>query len=156
MHVEIVNLKAQRVAALRHNGPYMQISTTFGKLGALCEQARLFGPDSAMVALFYDDPETTPENELRSDAGIVVSQSANMPSQLTELILPALKYAVTTHVGPYRNLPDSWARYMGQWLPQSGFLLGEGTPFEKYLNTPMDTAESELRTELYLPLKDEG
>lgn len=155
MHVNIVTLGSQRVAALRHNGPYLHIGNTFARLGPLCEQAHLFGPESAMVALFYDDPETTPEAELKSDAGIVVGAAAVIPPSLSEVVLPAGKYAVATHVGPYRNLPDSWARLMGQWLPQSGLQLGESTPFEKYLNTPMDVAESELRTELYLPLRGE-
>jgi AraC family transcriptional regulator len=155
MHVNIVTLGSQRVAALRHNGPYLQIGNTFGRLGALCEQAQLLGPESAMVALFYDDPETTPEAELKSDAGMVVSKAAVIPASLSEVALPAGKYAVTVHAGPYRNLPDTWARFMGQWLPQSGMQMGEGTPFEKYLNTPMDTAESELRTELYLPLRSD-
>ncbi len=154
MLVNIVTLNSQRVAALRHVGPYLQIGNTFGRLGALCEQAHLYGPQSAMVALFYDDPETTPEPELKSDAGIVVSDSAVIPPSLLEVVLPAGRYAVATHTGPYRNLPDSWARLMGQWLPQSGQELGDGTPFEKYLNTPADTGESDLRTELYLPLKD--
>ncbi len=152
MNVDIVNLEAQRVAALRHSGSYLQIGNTFAKLGPLCERDHLIGTHSAMVALFYDDPETTPEAELRSDAGIVVMASAAIRAPLAELILPAGKYAVTLHKGPYRLLPDSWARYMGQWLPQSGHQLGPSTPFEKYLNTPMDTPEAELRTELYLPL----
>jgi AraC family transcriptional regulator len=155
MHVNIVTLAAQRVAALRHTGSFLQIGNTFARLGPLCEQAQLMGPECAMVALYYDDPETTPEAELRSDAGVVVSKTATIPSSLSELVLPAGKYAVTIHAGPYRNLPDTWARYMGQWLPQSGLEMGEGTPFEKYLNTPMDTAESDLRTELYLPLRAE-
>lgn len=153
MDVNVVVLDSQRVAALRHIGPYLQIGHTFGRLGPLCAQANLYGPQSAMVALFYDDPETTPEAELQSDAGIVVSASAVIPSPLSEVVLPAGKYAVTTHAGAYNKLGDAWARLMGQWLPQSGLQLGEGTPFEKYLNTPADTAESDLRTELYLPLK---
>lgn len=155
MQVNIVTLGAQRVAALRHHGPYIQIGQTFARLNALCGQARLFGPQSAMVALFYDDPETTPEAELQSDAGIVVSDSAAIPPSLSEVVLPAGKYAVTIHAGPYNTLGDSWARLMGQWLPQSGLQMGDGTPFEKYLNTPADTPQNDLRTELYLPLRSE-
>lgn len=155
MHVDIVTLGAQRVAALRHIGPYVQISQTFAKLGPICEQAELGGPECALVAVYHDDPETTPEAELKSDAGIVVSATAIIPESLLEVVLPAGKYAVVTHAGPYRHLPDTWARFMGQWLPNSGFAMGDGTSFEKYLNTPMNAAESDLRTELYLPLRSD-
>ena len=152
MQVNVITLPTQRVATIRHVGPYNQIGKAFSKLGPLCEQAQLLGPYASMLAIFHDDPKTTPEDELRSDAGIVVSPHAVIPSSLSELELPAGQYAVAIHVGSYSGLGDAWARYTGQWLPQSGYRRGEGVAFEKYLNTPQHTAEAELRTELYLPL----
>lgn len=41
---------------------------------------------------------------------------------------------------------------MGEWLPQSGRRVGAGVSFEIYRNTPMDTPEDALITELYVPL----
>ena len=63
------------------------------------------------------------------------------------------RYARTVHEGSYELLGDAWARFTGQWLPSSGERLGDGLSYEIYLNTPMEVAEQQLRTELYLPLR---
>jgi AraC family transcriptional regulator len=105
-----------------------------------------------MIAAYHDDPETTPQEELRSDAALTVPPTMAMPDGLVELRLPAGKYACATHVGPYTALGDAWARLMGEWLPKSGYRVGDGMSFEIYRNTPADVAPSELQTELHLPL----
>jgi AraC family transcriptional regulator len=83
-----------------------------------------------------------------------VPEAAVLPAGLTEQRLPRGLYAVTTHVGPYELLGDVWARFMGEWLPQSGHQLGPGSSYELYRNTPGMTPTDELRTELYLPLAE--
>jgi AraC family transcriptional regulator len=37
-------------------------------------------------------------------------------------------------------------------LLESGMRLRDTPPFEEYLNTPLDTAPSELLTDIYIPL----
>ena len=60
MNVEIKHVDEQRVAAVRHRGPYNQINEAFEKLGNLAGPAGLFDdPAVQMVGLYYDDPETT-------------------------------------------------------------------------------------------------
>ena len=152
MNVEIKQLPGLRVAALRHLGPYNRISEAFGRLGAIASEAGLLRAKPIMLALYHDDPEVTPESELRSDAAVVVAEHVQLPPDLTEQRIPAGTYAVTTHQGPYEQLGDTWARFMGQWLPQSGKRLGPGVTYEVYLNTPMEVAKDQLVTELYMPV----
>jgi AraC family transcriptional regulator len=154
MDVTIKEMPELRVATVSHRGPYNRISEAFARLGHLAASAQLFGPQSAMVAIYHDDPETTPEPELRSEAAILVSRDAKIPTDMGELRLPAGRYACTTHVGPYERLGDAWARLMGEWLPRSGRRIADGLSYEIYLNTPMDVPKSELRTELYVPLTE--
>ncbi|HVW28206.1 MAG TPA: AraC family transcriptional regulator [Polyangiaceae bacterium] len=154
MDVTIKEMPELRVATVSHRGPYNRISEAFARLGQLAAGARLFGPESAMIAIYHDDPETTPESELRSDAALVVSRDAKLPAGLGELRLPSGRYACTTHVGPYEELGDAWARLMGEWLPKSGARVTDGVSYEIYRNTPADVPKSELRTELYVPLKE--
>jgi AraC family transcriptional regulator len=153
MHVDIVQLPQQRLATLPHLGPYNRISEAFEKIGAIAGPAGLFGPDTAMLALYYDDPESTPPDELRSDAALTVSADRVLPATLIEKSLPAGRYARTMHNGGYALLGDTWARFMGQWLPQSGHRMGSAASFERYLNTPMDVPVEQLRTELYIHLE---
>ena len=154
MNVEIARQPEHRVGTVRHIGPYIQISEAFARLGDLA--APLFErPGAMMVALFHDDPDTTPADQLRSDAGVVVGEGVPLPDGLTEQKIPAGEYASTIHVGPYEQLGDTWARFMGEWLPASGRRMGPGVSYEIYHNTPMDTPKDQLRTEIRIPLASE-
>ncbi len=152
MNVEIQKLDPLRTIAVRHIGPYNRISEAFGRLGEIVGPLNLFHERPMMLAIYHDDQETTPERELRSDAALVVGADVKVPAGLTEQLIPGGRYARTTFVGPYEQLGDAWARFMGQWLPQSGERLGNGVPFEVYKNTPAEVPKDELETDLYLPL----
>ena len=153
MNVTIENMPERRVATVHHVGPYNRISDAFQRLGAIAGPAGLLQlPDAAMLAIYYDDPETTPAAELQSDAGITVPNGVSLPEGLVEKRLPAGRYARATHLGPYTKLGDAWSRLMGEWLPRSGNRVGDGSSYEVYRNTPMNAAPDELRTDLYLPL----
>lgn len=155
MNVEIARMPEQRVGTVRHIGPYNQIGEAFGRLGAIAGAAGLFSNAAAsMIALYHDDPESTPVDERRSDAGITVPEGTALPAELEEQRLPAGRYAKTVHAGDYATLGDTWARFLGEWLPASGERLGSGPSYERYLNTPMNTPKDALRTEIYIPLAD--
>jgi AraC family transcriptional regulator len=152
MNVEIKEMKEMRVATIPHVGPYNRISEAFHRLGEIAGPAGLFGPETAMLAIYHDDPETTPASELHSEAGIVVSPGAKLPQDLDEERIPAGRYACTTHLGPYEKLGDTWARFMGEWLPRSGRRMKDAASFEIYRNTPENAPKEKLETELYIPL----
>lgn len=155
MNVEIQTLPRWRLATVRHVGPYNQIAEAFERLGEIVGPLGLtMKPEAAMLALYHDDPETTAQDQLRSDAALVVSEAARLPTSLVEQHTRAGRYAMTTHIGPYEQLGDAWARLMGEWLPASGHRLGSGVSFEIYRNTPGNAQKHELRTELYVPLAD--
>jgi AraC family transcriptional regulator len=152
MDVTINDMPELRVASLRHIGPYNQISQTFAKLGEIAGRAGLFREGSAMIGLYHDDPETTPPEELRSDAGITVTADMNVPGELQLQTLPAGRYARAIHRGGYEHLGDTWAQLLGEWLPAHGHRLAATPSYELYRNTPMDTSKDQLVTEIYIPL----
>jgi AraC family transcriptional regulator len=159
MQVEVKEMQKLRVATVSHVGPYNQISEAFARLGQIAGPAGLVGgppggPRSSptMLAIYHDDPESTPPSELTSDAAIVVSPQAKLPPGLGEREIPGGRYACTTHVGPYEKLGDVWARFMGEWLPRSGQRMRDSVSYEIYRNTPADVPKEKLITELYIPL----
>ncbi len=152
MEVKIETFPEIRVATVRHIGPYNRIPEAFGKLGELAGRHGLFKPGALMLGVYHDDPETTPAAELRSDAAVSLSEADPLPESMGELRLPAGQYAVVLHRGSYSRLGDTWQRFMGQWLPQSGHRIGPGYSTEVYLNHPGNAAEKDLLTELRLPL----
>jgi AraC family transcriptional regulator len=152
MNVTIEDMPDLRVAAVHHVGPYNRISEAFQRLGAIAGPAGLLRSSAMMLAIYYDDPETTPASQLQSEAGITVTEGARLPAGLVEKRLPAGRYARTTHLGPYATLGDTWSRLMGEWLPKSGERVGEGSSYEVYRNTPESASPDELRTDLYLSI----
>jgi AraC family transcriptional regulator len=154
MNITIEQMPELRVATVHHVGPYHRISEAFQRLGAIAQEAGLFRfREASMIAIYHDDPETTPVAELQADAGITVPEDVPLPNGVVEKRIPAGRYAHTTHVGPYTQLGDVWARLMGQWLPKSGHRVGKGASYEVYRNTPENAPPEELRTELYLPIE---
>ncbi|MGJ7502402.1 AraC family transcriptional regulator [Variovorax sp. ZT5P49] len=67
--------------------------------------------------------------------------------------LPAGRYAVFTHVGPYTGLHTMWKAIYRHWLPATGYATRDVPGFDLYLDDPRNTPEAELRTHLYLPLE---
>jgi AraC family transcriptional regulator len=154
MNVIVNNYPPKLVLAVEHRGPYNAVSESFVKLDGLVRAADLpESEDLELVAIFHDDPEITAVADLRAHAGIVVPGKVPAIRGLSRVSLPEGTYAVATHVGPYETLGDSWSRLMGQWLPKSGYRVGAGPSYERYLNTPGNAPADQLRTELYLPVE---
>jgi AraC family transcriptional regulator len=153
MKVTIEDMPELHVATVHHVGPYPRISDAFQRLGTIGGAAGLFQqPGAMMLAIYYDDPETTPADRLQSDAGVTVQDGVRLPEGLVEKRLPPGRYARTTCVGPYSQLPDTWSRLKGEWLPKSGHRARKGPSYEVFRNDPSTTRPEELRTDLYLPI----
>jgi AraC family transcriptional regulator len=152
MDIELKQMPELRVATVRHVGPYDRIPSAFERLGSLAGPAGLFAqPGAAMIGIYYDDPDTTRADELRSDAAVVVLEGAPLPTGLVERRLAAGRYACTLHVGPYERLGEAWARLKG-WLRGGGHRMGPGASYEIYRNDPTRVPKEDLQTELYLPV----
>jgi len=153
MDIEIEELPDLRVGAVRHVGPYDRIPQAFGRLGAIAGPAGLFQrPGAAMIAIYHDDPDTTPSDKLRSDAAIVVPENVLLPEELVEGRISAGRYARAVHVGPYDQLADAWARFKAEVSSAGGHRTRPGASYEIYRNDPTKVPKEELRTELYVPI----
>ena len=73
MQVDIVERPGRHLAAIRHIGPYREIGRAFGQMSAIAGGAGLLQrPGAEMLAVYYDDPTTTPAASLRSDAAVTL------------------------------------------------------------------------------------
>lgn len=153
MQISTESFPTLTVLAIRHIGPYHTISVAFSALGEIAQRANLFAlPGVMMIATYHDDPEATPAEELRSDAGSVVPAGTPVPDGLVAFEIPAGRFAKTTHAGPYTTIGETWARFMGAAIPSTRHEIRDGVSFEIYRNTPLTTAPAELRTDLYVPI----
>jgi AraC family transcriptional regulator len=152
-NVAIREIPEIRVAALPHRGDYAQIGTTFEQLSAIAGAMNLFGPWTRSFGIYYDDPTATPRNTLRSDACLTVPEGWSPSGRLESREIRGGRYAVILHVGPYAELEHTYKWAYGTWLAQSGEELGDAPLVEEYLNDVRTVPPTELKTEIWLPLR---
>jgi AraC family transcriptional regulator len=151
-NITIKTLPDLEVVSIKHSGSYLQISQAFGQLGNWLGARNFLGADTRMMGLYYDDPDTVAEKDLRSRACMTVSKPCVLEAPLERITIAGGEYAVLLHKGSYDGLAAAYQWFFGTWLLQSGRELRDAPAFEEYLNTPMDTAPAELLTEIHLPL----
>ncbi len=153
MHpVNIQKLETTRAISLEHKGNYNNIShafeTLFGKLAA----NDLLTPDMQMCGVFYSDPDTVAEEDLRSRACATVESDLDLGAPYEHIDIAGGKYAVLEYTGPYADMFAAYRWFYGTWLPESGFEAANQPCHEVYINNPQDTPPAELRTDIYMPL----
>lgn len=148
--VEIRNADAIRLIGTPHIGAYYKISEAFSRLGAIIGSRGLWPQTGNMVGIFYDSPHDTPEDQLNSFAAVQTGIDAPEGLELREI--PAGERAILTLKGPYSGLQAAYDYLYGPWLAASDRSPSDAPSFEIYLNSPLDTAQGDLLTEIHLPL----
>jgi AraC family transcriptional regulator len=134
-------------------GPYTEVGPLFERLMGWAGPAGVFGPMTRVFGRFWDDPEVTPADKLRSEVCISVTGSPEVPGGISLATQPAGRFVKHVHTGSYETLGETYGQLIGQWIPALDVTLAEGAPcVEIYLNSPADTAPEDLRTEIYVPL----
>ncbi|MEE9335838.1 MAG: GyrI-like domain-containing protein [Granulosicoccaceae bacterium] len=64
----------------------------------------------------------------------------------------ACKAIKVTHVGPYRHLANAWYMAITEQRHGKYKLVSKAPAFEIYRNSPVDTDENDLITEIYIPV----
>ncbi|MEZ4386908.1 MAG: AraC family transcriptional regulator [Candidatus Krumholzibacteriia bacterium] len=131
--ITVQDLPAYRIAYLRHLGPY-----DHGPIGELWEEFSrwagprdLFGPGKLSFGISHDNPEVTPPDRCRYDAGVEVPAGFTADGPVNLATLPAGKYAVL-HV---RCVPDAIGAQFGRlfgWLGANGWQPGNGPTYQRY------------------------
>jgi len=152
MDVKIINLEPMRVAFIRHVGPYNECGKTWDVLTTHLGSSGWMGADTKMIGLCHDDPEVTPQTKIRYDACLTVNDDFKPHGGISVQTITGGDFARTTHFGPYTRLGETYARFLGQWLPQSGRELRSLPCLEIYMNDPEGTEPEDLITDLYAPL----
>ncbi len=150
--VVIAPLDFRTCASVHHSGNYMEINHAMGTLfGALAEQ-QILSEDSIMMAVFLDDPDTTPVDQLRSCACSPIGRDTELAPPLERLDIFQGNYAKLLYTGPYADMKDAYRWLYGTWLPNSNYEVADAPGVELYLNNPQEVPASELQSLLCLPL----
>ncbi|SPF79873.1 AraC family transcriptional regulator [Pseudoprimorskyibacter insulae] len=153
MHpVSICELPEQRYLGLIHTGPYPTISSTFVKALDAVTAHNLWPQAKAVMATYFDDMTQVAPEKLRSLAGIFVDPGVAVPEGMTDGYVAGGRYAKMVYTGPYSGISQAYGDLYGTWMAQNGETPSYGPSFEIYPNSPSDTPEDQLITEIYAPL----
>jgi len=158
-NVTIGEVPSVRIAAIAHKGSYMGIGKAFEKVYIWAMSNGLTpGPDTRAIGVYYDDPESVKESDLRSHAGFSISEDLDIGKtqncDAIEMVdLKGGRAATLEHVGPYAELERAYNWFYRTWLMEQNYELADLPPFEEYINDPKTTPPQELITKINVMLK---
>lgn len=155
VQVEIVNFENTPIAVLEHRGPAEKVNDSVARFIDWRKQSGLSPRQSSRnFGIAYDNPETTEPAQFRFDiCGEVAGEVPPNPQGVVAKSIPGGRCARVRHHGSHARISDSIYPLYRDWLPASGEELRDFPLYFHYLNLMPDTPESELVTDIYLPLK---
>lgn len=152
-------LKEKAVLFLSYIGDYNNFSSSifeegsWNKLYDFAFSQNILPEDEEYWGICYDNQEITDSEKCRFYACLTISNL--IPRRITDEIkcmtIPSSQYAVFTHIGAYEGL-DHFYYTAIQRIPLK-YRLSDNLILERYLNSPTDTPDSELVTELWMPIE---
>lgn len=133
-------------------GAAKSYNMAWGRLYHFALDRQLITERTGYIGLSYDDPTITSPERCRFYACITVEQDVRPAGEFGVRKIKGGLYAVFTLKGSYNSLMDYYRYIYSEWLPASGYKLRNSFSFEKYLNNPEQVSESDLKTEIYIPV----
>lgn len=158
---EIIDLPETPVLFLSYIGNYDDYASTlfeedsWDKLYNYASTNNILPINEGYWGICYDDTGITNVDKCRFYACITITKSikSRLVDEIKNMTLPTGKYAVYIHKGSYNELHSFYKSTLLS-IPQR-YVLGNGLILERYLNSPNDTPESELLTEVWIPILHE-
>jgi AraC family transcriptional regulator len=150
--VETISIPKLRLAAIEHRGDYQLTSKLFERLMTIAATTGLLTPHTRSIGIFYDDPASVPEPELRAAVCITVPDGWAPSGELTAAHIEGGRYARIVHTGPYTELKTAYDWLYQAWLPQSAEEPRDLPCIEEYLNSPRQVPAKDLQTAVMMPL----
>jgi len=159
--IKVVEREPVEVLYVRRTGDYMQSAgEAWGVLmGFAYEQKikhkkNLMGKEAVMYGIGHDDPNITPQGELRYDACLSYDDKSVEPSgEIGVKHIDGGRYVNYLHKGAYEGLKEVYANMMA-WIMENEYALGNRPCFEIYHNRdPRRTKPENLRTEVFIAVE---
>ncbi len=144
-------LEAQPILGIRE-------TTTMDKLAQ--RMGPLFGEVYGHIKQHGETPSGMPLARYHSMDGNTVELECALPvaspmagtDRIQACELPAGTMATVAHMGPYDNLPATWAA-LTEWMKSQG-LEAAGAPWEVYVTDPgAEPDRSKWRTDIFFPVR---
>ncbi len=148
---DIKDQPEQPVFSLRTRSSVVALPKTLGKAFVKLEKRlKELGeqPSGAPFVAYYNMNMLNLDIEI----GFPVSKLLESDSEIQTRTIPAGKYAITVHRGPYNKVGPAYAA-LKKKVKEAG-LTATGVAYEYYLNDPGVTKPNDLLTQVVYPIKE--
>jgi len=151
--VVVKDLPAYHVAYVRHIGSYFECGAAWGKICSWAGPRRLFGPQTTMLGVSYDDPDVTPVDKCRYDACLTVPADTKVDGEVGLMDIPAGTYGVFHMEDTADKIKSGYGFIFGEWLPDSGYQADDRQCLEIYYNDAEKHPEKKFIMDICVPVK---
>ncbi len=152
---EVKQLPERNVACIRHVGLYSEIGQAIEKIFSWAGPKGLIRfPKTEMLAVYYDDPKSVAQADLRSDACITVPEGTQPDGEVRTMKIPGGLFAVAHVEIDVSEYGEAWDRLFGEWIPANGYVPDENRLcYELYLNDPAEHPDKKHIVDICEPVR---
>lgn len=128
----------------------------FARLFPAAERLGVSSRSTACLAICPDEMKSPDDPDMRFSAALAfdgpppdVSRAPGIECQT----LPAGRWAVFRHTGPYATLWQTWVAIYRDWVPSTPLVLRDAAPFELYVNDASKEPPEKLITDIHIPVE---
>ena len=125
----------------------------YERMFAEIKQQKLFSKGLEILALYYNNPEITAEENLKCDVCIRICKPARPNGEIGVKTFGGGRFARFTYTGPYNRLGAAYDKIYGELLAGNGWQARGNYCYEKYVSDPRRTVPEKLKTEIYIPIE---
>ncbi len=155
IQVDIIQFSEQPVALLEHRGAPAKLNHSVAKF-IEWRKSTDYSPitSSRTFGLAYHDPQTVAAEDFMFDiCGSITQPIKDNPQGVYNSVIPAGRCAKITHRGSHDQMDKKIYFLYQDWLSTSGESLRDFPCFFEYKNFFPEVKESDLITEIYLPIE---
>lgn len=153
LQVAVQTLASFEVVVLRRRGAFDALDAGFGRLFAWAQRAGVAERLQALAGIPLSDHRDVPAREHVFECAMGFAAAVSPPAPFALRILGGGDHAVLRQVGSYAQLEDALDQVLGEWLPDSGYVLRDAPLHYLYLDDPESVAESALRADVCVPVR---
>ena len=150
---KIKQIKDKYVIYVNTKGYNENIGISWEKLINYVKEHKLFSFNMEFFGIGYDSPQITERENCRYDACITVRKPVKPEGEIGYQTIKGGNFAIFKYKGPYEKFDDVYMEIYNAWLPNSGYVLRNQPPFDKYLTNPSKVKPENNITEMYIPIE---
>ena len=152
MNIEVTTLEPQRVAYMRHVGPYNGAYRVWLDFKTRLKKDGLPRKDSLLIGVPMDNPKDTPPEKLRYDACATVDEKYVPTRPVRVRTIAGGDYVVARNC-PIGAIAKGYEKLFRSWLPRSGRKARKAPSFLVAVNGPEGMPPAFGFTDIYVPLE---